>query len=293
MPDDCQPTTPASSSTRRRRPATSGERGWLAAPWRASRRSRSGSPQRPIQRHQGWAQRPFLCVDSQRQLDLGFAPGQVKEAGSTARTATGWRCGHQTLEMRERRRVDEHQVLEASRHRRHPGQGRPVGQGHARARLRPARPPRRGRHRRRVARRRSRPVRHRTWPVPRHARPARGGAGHPRTAPAPSRRWTPGWPPPPPESRPADPPPGAHPVQRVHDLPRRPIAERDLALGVEPAPPLLGGRIRERLRRVRRPSRIELAQHDPGLDRPVPLVQLQLQRDVHAGRRARPPSARR
>ncbi len=43
MPDGCQRTAPASSSTRRRRPATSGELGWRPAPWRASRRSRSGS----------------------------------------------------------------------------------------------------------------------------------------------------------------------------------------------------------------------------------------------------------
>ena len=70
-------------------------------------------------------------------------------------------------------------------------------------------------------------------------------------------------------------------LRGVDDLPRRPVVERRLALGVEPAPPLLVGRDTASAFASPRALPVELAQHDAGLDRPVPLVQLELHRDVH------------
>ena len=59
VPEGCQLTAPASSSTRRRRPATSGEQGWRPGALEGAARSRIGIAQGSVQRDQRRTLRPF------------------------------------------------------------------------------------------------------------------------------------------------------------------------------------------------------------------------------------------
>ena len=188
----------------------------------------------------------------------------------------------------------EHQVLEAGGHRGHPGQGRPVGQDHAAARLAQlgdggpnsvvGEPPRGDRDppaaepgRRRGALDQLAPAKR--IRAQRQHRVAAGGQGGHRghwRAAAPIHDLAA-------IGRPGD----------VDDLPRRPIVERRLARGVQPAPPFPVGGIRSLLRLRGEASRIQLPQHHAGLHRPVPLVQLELQGDIDRVVELRRPTARR
>ena len=293
MPDGCQRPTPASSSTRRRRPATSGERGWLAGASRArlegpgrDRSSARYSATRAGRRgHSSAWTRSASSISASPQARWRKPIGVLPAAGS--------RCGRQTLEVRERRRIDEHHVLEAGGHRGHPGQGRPVGQGHARARF--AQPGHRGASG--VVGKPPGGDRDPSATEPGRCRgtldqlaAAKGirAQGQHRVAAGRQgghRR----------HRRAA--PPIHHPAlircSAVDDLRRRPIAERGLALGVEPAPPLLGGRIRGLLRLVPQtlPDRARPAR--PGARPPRSTRSAPASARRPRGRRARPPSARR
>ena len=63
---------------------------------------------------------PLLIVDSKGHRDLRLAPGKVNEAGTGERDP---------LEVGERRRIDDHDVLERGAHRRRSPERLPVGQG--------------------------------------------------------------------------------------------------------------------------------------------------------------------
>ena len=81
---------PASSSTRTRRAGSPPESEGVAARPEGVSKVPVGIPQRPTSATRA-GRRGHSCVDS-GALELGLTPRQVKEAGSTARTATGWRC---------------------------------------------------------------------------------------------------------------------------------------------------------------------------------------------------------